>query len=329
MNIKHLSAFLAVAESRSFTQAARLLGLAQPTVTTRIKSLEQSLETPLLERTAEGARLTPAGRRLQRYARRIVHLSQLAKESVCDSADAPPTLVVGAAECLTTYRLLPLIEHLHLRHPNLALTLRALDDDPVALVRDEQVDCAFFIGPRTELPAASSVHHRVLRPERLALVAHPAHPLTGVPIGSTRDLAGHTLACAHRSSGYQRGLEAELAAVGAEPGCVLGLGSVDAVKRSVGDGIGMALLPEVTVAEELRLGRLRRIAWRPAFEVYAQCVWRRGLDDDTLFHTVLTTARQVMTEQDGYEDGYEVGHRGGYEGARQGAYANRPLQAAG
>jgi len=301
MNIKHLSAFLAVAESRSFTQAARLLGLAQPTVTTRIKSLEQSLETSLLNRTADGAHLTPAGRRLQRYARRIVHLSQLAKESVSvsDSAESPPTLVVGAGECITTYRLLPLIEHLHLRHPTLELTLRALDDCPVDLVRDEQVDCAFFIGPRA---AAPTVHHRVLRPERLALVAHPAHPLAGVPIGSTRDLGGHTLACAHRSNGYQRAFEAELAAAGAPPAGVLGLGSVDAVKRSVGEGIGMALLPEVTVADELRLGQLRRIAWRPAFEVFAQCVWRRGLDDDAVFRTVLTTARQVMTEQDSYAE---------------------------
>ncbi|MFC7309271.1 LysR family transcriptional regulator [Streptomyces monticola] len=305
MNIKHLSAFLAVAESRSFTQAAQLLGLAQPTVTTRIKSLEQSLETSLLDRTAGGACLTPAGRRLQRYARRIVHLSQLAKESVSDSVESPPSLVVGAGECVTTYRLLPLIEHLHLRHPALELTLRALDDDPVSLVRDEQVDCAFFIGPRTEPRAAApTVNHRVLRPERLALVAHPAHPLTGVPIGSARDLSGHTLACAHRCNGYQRAFEEELTAAGAQPGGVLGLGSVDAVKRSVGEGIGMALLPEVTVAEELRLGRLRRIAWRPAFKVYAQCVWRRGLDDDTLFRTVLTTARQVMTEQDGYEDSH-------------------------
>ncbi|MEV4861696.1 LysR family transcriptional regulator [Streptomyces ossamyceticus] len=295
MNIKHLSAFLTVAESRSFTQAARILGLAQPTVTARIKSLEQMLDTPLLDRTAEGARLTAAGRRLHRYALRIVQLSELAQESVSAPADSAPALVMGAAECITAYRLLPLIEYLHRRHRTLDLSLRTLDGDAVSLVRGEQVDCAFFIGTRT---AADDVSHVVLRRERLSLVAHPAHPLAGVRIRSTADLARHTLACAQRESSYQRGFEAELAGAGASPADVLSLGSVDAVKRSVGEGVGMALLPAVTVVAELRRGQLRRIDWQPSFEVFSQCVWRRSLDGDSVFLTVLDAARQVLAEQD-------------------------------
>ncbi|MEU3255146.1 LysR family transcriptional regulator [Streptomyces sp. NPDC006997] len=295
VNIKHLSAFLTVAESRSFTQAARVLGLAQPTVTARIKSLEQTLDTPLLHRTASGARLTPAGRRLYGYARRIVQLSELAQESVAGPVDASPPLVVGASECITTYRLLPLIEYLHLRHQDLDLSLRTLDDDPVTLVRDEGVDLAFFIGPRS---VASDVNHLVLRPESLSLVAHPDHPLAGARVGSTAELAGHTIVCAHRESGYQRALEAELAEAGVPTAGVLGLGSVDAVKRSVGEGIGMALLPTVTVAQELRSGQLRCVGWKPSFEVFSQCVWRPGLEGDPVFPLVLNTAQQVMAEQD-------------------------------
>ncbi|MGK5543239.1 LysR family transcriptional regulator [Streptomyces sp. URMC 127] len=294
MNIKHLSAFLAVAEVRSFTGAARLLGLAQPTVTARIKALEQTLDTSLLDRTAEGARLTPAGRRLHRYARRIVRLSELALESVSGPAGTPPSLVIGAAECITTYRLVPVIEYLHLRHQPLEVSLRSLSDDPVSLVRDEQADCAFFIGSRT---TAEDVNHLVLRPESLSLVAHPSHPLAGAPVRSLADLASHTVACAHRGSGYQHDFEAALAAAGVSGAGFLALGSVDAVKRSVGEGIGMALLPTVTVAEELRLGQLRRIDWRPPFEVFSQCVWRRGLEDNPLFRTVLDAARQVLMEE--------------------------------
>ncbi|WP_367139713.1 MULTISPECIES: LysR family transcriptional regulator [Streptomyces] len=295
MNIKHLCAFLAVAEAGSFTEAARLLGLAQPTVTARIKALEQTLETCLLHRTAEGARLTAAGRRLHRYARRIVRLSELALESVSGPAGTPPSLVIGAAECLTTYRLIPVIEYLHLRHQALEVSLRSLSDDAVSLVRDEQVDCAFFIGSRT---TAEDVNHLVLRPERLTLVAHPSHPLVGAPVRSTADLAPHTVACAHRGSGYQHSFETALAEAGGPGAGILALGSVDAVKRSVGEGIGMALLPTVTVAEELRLGQLRCIDWQPPFEVFSQCVWRRGLEDNPLFRTVLDAAQQVMEEQE-------------------------------
>lgn len=295
MNIKQLDAFLAVAQSRSFTQAARLLGLAQPTVTARIKALEQILDAPLLDRTAGGAQLTPAGRRLHDYACRIVRLSELAQHCVAEPTDRTHPLAIGAAECITTYRLVPLIEYLHLRHGGLGVSLHGLDDDPVSLVREERVDCAFFIGPR---PATPDVHHRTLRRESLSLVAAPSHPLVGTVVVSAAEFAAQTLVCAHRLSSYQRCLEAELAVTGEPGGGVLALGSIDAVKRGVGEGIGIALLPTVAVRDELREGLLGRIGWRPPFEVFSQCVWRRGLDDDPSFATVLDAARQVLAEDE-------------------------------
>jgi len=293
MNTKQLDAFLAVAELSSFTKAAHSLGLSQPTVTARIKSLEQSFGTPLLHRSAGGTRLTPAGRRLHLYASRIVRLSEFAQRAVCDAAERPPAFVVGAAECLTAYRLVPLIEHMYLRHPSVELSIHSLQDDPVALVRDEAVDCAFFIGTRTASP--EGVGHQLLCPEPLALVAHPFHPLVGARAVSTRELTGHTVACIQRGSSYQRGFEQALAGSGT-PG-ILSLGSIEAVKRGVAEGIGMALLPEITVTDELRSGALRRIDWQPPFEVFAQCVWRRDLSDSAFFRAVFDTALQLTAEQ--------------------------------
>lgn len=294
MNIKQLDAFLAVAESRSFTQAARFLGLTQPTVTARIKALEQILEAPLLDRTAGGAQLTPAGRRLHSYACRIVRLSELAQYSVSEPDCQTPPLAIGAAECITTYRLVPLIEYLHLRHRTLEVSLRTLDDDPVSLVREERVDCAFFIGPRRTAP---DIRHHTLRPESLSLVAAPSHPLVGVSVGSAAEFAASTVVCAHRWGGYQHSFESVLAATAA-PGGVLTVGSVDAVKRSVGEGIGIALLPTVAVRDELRDGLLGQIGWHAPFEVFSQCVWRQGLDENPSFVTVIDAAVQVLTEDD-------------------------------
>lgn len=294
MNIKQLDAFLAVAGSRSFTKAARLLGLAQPTVTARIKALEQVLDAVLLQRTADGAQLTAAGRQLHAYASRIVRLSELAQHSVSGPGTQEPPLSVGAAECIVAYRLLPMIEYLHLRHGGLGVALRGLDDDPVALLNQELVDCAFFIGPRLDSP---TVHHRLLRRESLSLVAAPSHPLAGVSVASAEDFAGETIVCAHRwNGGYQRCFETALAATGRPPAGVLTLGSVDAVKRGVGEGVGIALLPTVAVRDELRSGQLGRIGWWAPFDVYSQCAWRPGLEEDVSFATVLDAAGQVLAE---------------------------------
>lgn len=294
MNIKHLSAFLAVAEYCSFTKAASSLGLAQPTVTARIKSLEQALDTPLLHRTVGGTRLTPAGRRLHRYASRIVQLSEYAQQAVTETVEFRPSLTVGAAECLTAYRLVPLIEYMHLRHPGYDLSLRALDDDPVALVRDERMDCAFFIGKRV---AEDDVHQLMLCTEQLALVAEPSHPLAAVQGVSLRGLSKQTVICASRGSGYQTAFEDALSQAEVETSGILSLGSIDAVKRGLSDGMGVALLPQISVEQELRTGKLRRIDWQAPFQVFAQCVWRRGLDDDAVFRALLSTALQVTAEQ--------------------------------
>ncbi|MEV7425366.1 MULTISPECIES: LysR family transcriptional regulator [unclassified Streptomyces] len=295
MNTKQLDAFLAVAELSSFTKAAHSLGVSQPTVTARIKSLELSFGISLLHRSAGGTRLTPAGRRLHRYASRIVRLSEFAQRAVCDAAERPPTFVVGAAECLTAYRLVPLIEHMHLRHPGVELSIHSLQDDPVTLVRDEAVDCAFYIGARAASPA--DIGHQLLYPEPLTLVAAPFHPLAAARTVSTRELTGHTVACVQRGSSYQSGFEQAFAGIGSGAPGILSLGSIEAVKRGVAEGIGIALLPEITVTDELRGGTLRRIDWQPPFEVFAQCVWRRDLSDSAIFRAVFDAALQLTAEQ--------------------------------
>src|SRR5262245_59289899 len=78
MNTHQLSTFVAVVEVGSFTRAAAHLGISQPTVTNRIKTLEQALGTPLLERLPTGVRPTGAGRELLPYAREIVALTDRA-----------------------------------------------------------------------------------------------------------------------------------------------------------------------------------------------------------------------------------------------------------
>ncbi|MEU6484246.1 LysR family transcriptional regulator [Streptomyces sp. NPDC046887] len=307
MNIKHLTAFLAVAESASFTQAAHRLGLTQPTVTARIKTLEESVGTLLFQRTGIGARLTPAGLRLHGYATRIVRLSEFARQEMADDADRSP-LTVGSAEGLTTFRLLPLIEHMHLRHPGGGLSFQPLDGDPAALIRAERLDCAFYVDISADSEEAESaetgegtdedVRLRRLCREPLSLVAHPGHPLAASTRLRTEDLLGEAVLRSHHPDGPQLAFERLRAgAAGGAAGGVLPLGPLEAVKRGVGDGMGIALLPTVTVLEELRSGRLCRLAWQPPFSAYAWCAWRADLDTDPLFRSLLDTAVRLVEEQ--------------------------------
>src|SRR6476659_8891943 len=78
MNLRRLSSFLTLVEEGSFTRAARRLGIAQPSLSQQIRTLEAEVGGPLLERLPRGVRLTPAGRALLPEAQAAVRAAERA-----------------------------------------------------------------------------------------------------------------------------------------------------------------------------------------------------------------------------------------------------------
>ena len=72
VQLQQLAYFVAVAKVRHFTQAAEILGVAQPTLSKQVRVLEDELGTPLFDRTRHGIDLTQAGELLLPYAQRIL-----------------------------------------------------------------------------------------------------------------------------------------------------------------------------------------------------------------------------------------------------------------
>src|SRR5690242_16309759 len=78
MDLRRLSAFLALVEEESFTRAARRLGIAQPSLSQQIRTLESEVGGALVERLPRGVRLTPAGRALLPEAQAAVRAAERA-----------------------------------------------------------------------------------------------------------------------------------------------------------------------------------------------------------------------------------------------------------
>jgi DNA-binding transcriptional LysR family regulator len=291
-----LEAFLTIVDVGSFTRAAAHLGVAQPSITNRIKALERAVGTSLLERLPQGVRPTEAGWALLPYAREIVGLTARAREAVRANGEPHGLLNVGSIESLTSHRLLPLIEHLYIRYPRIEMSIHSVSGtDAVPRVRDGRLDCAFIIdSPRAEEDLLTETLCR----EPLALVVGPGHPLLAHDTVTARDLRETTLVRSENNATYD-GLFAD--AVGQprrHPGRrVLHLDSIDATKRSVANGMGMALLPAVAIRPELAMGVLRRVRWEPPFETYTQVIWRRNRAHHPAITTVVTAAGKVIEEQ--------------------------------
>jgi DNA-binding transcriptional LysR family regulator len=294
LDTRQLASFVAVAQRLSFTRAAAELSFAQSTVTAHVKALERDLGVGLFYRMPGRIRLTDAGDRLLPYATRILELTESAREAAGHSEPAG-ALVVGTMESLTSYRLLPVVEYLHLRYSRMRIALRpSICAETCEAVLETTYDCGFLIDTSRSF---SGLESKVLCEEPLVIVAGADHRLAGKPDLADDDLRVERLIETEPGCAYREQLEHVLATGDGEPPPVLELGSIDAIKRSVASGLGIALLPRVTVAEELARGELLRLDWTPPFRVYTQAVWRAERTGDPALTALLDTATKVIDEQ--------------------------------
>ncbi|WP_405854533.1 LysR family transcriptional regulator [Streptomyces sp. NBC_00090] len=292
MELRLLVTFEKVADVLSFTRAAADLGYAQSSVTGQIRSLESSLGVELFERLGSRIRLTEAGERLLPYARRMTELAEEARTAVASAAEPSGTIAVGTMESLTSYRLPPLLEYFHHRYPKVRLTLRpTLGDATRQALRQGTYDVGFLMEPDTEHEGLES---EVLAPEPLVLVAGPGHPLAGRTGLTSADLAAARLVGTEPGCPYRDLFEEELREW-APP--FMEFGTIEATKRGVASGLGVALLPRVAVAEELASGTLTALDWEAPFTLFTQLAWRRGKKLPAHVRLFVEQARRLVSEQ--------------------------------
>ncbi|MFF7182881.1 LysR substrate-binding domain-containing protein [Streptomyces sp. NPDC008121] len=294
MELRLLATFEKVATVLSFTRAASELTYAQSSVTGQIRSLEDSLGVELFERLGSRIRLTEAGERLLPYARRMLELSEEARAAVVAADEPSGTIAVGTMESLTSYRLPPLLELFHHRYPRVRLTLRpTLGDETRQALRQGTYDIGFLMEPET---AHAGLESEVLAAEPLVLVAAPGSPLAGRAGLTGADLAAARLVGTEPGCPYRDLFEEELRQW-APP--FMEFGTIEATKRGVAAGLGIALLPRVAVSEELASGALVALDWEPPFTLFTQIAWRRGKRLPAHVRLFVEQARRLVSEQRG------------------------------
>ncbi|MDQ1028488.1 DNA-binding transcriptional LysR family regulator [Streptomyces umbrinus] len=297
MEIRLLVTFEKVATVLSFTQAAAELKYAQSSVTSQIRALESSLGVQLFDRLGSRIRLTEAGDRLLPYARQIIELSEEARAAVVGTEEPSGTLTVGTMESLTSYRLSPLLELFHHRYPGVRLSMRpTLGDETRQALRQGTYDVGFLMERETEHAGLEVIP---LTEEPLALVAAPGHSLAGAAVTtvSTADLVREPLLATEPGCAYRDLFEEELNTRSAEPVSFMEFGTIEATKRAAAAGLGIALLPAVTVAEELADGRLVALPWEPPFTLRTQLAWRSGKRLPAHARLFVEQARKLVAEQ--------------------------------
>ncbi|MBW4579757.1 MAG: LysR family transcriptional regulator [Tildeniella nuda ZEHNDER 1965/U140] len=249
MRLEQLQAFLAVADTGSFQQAAQRCGVTQSAISRQIQSLEAALKISLFHRTTQ-AKLTIAGDRFLPRAKKICQEWLNAVQDLDDLlAGKQPELCVAAIHSICAYHLPPVLQRFCHDYPDVQLRVTALGSDrSLKVLKDGLVDVAIVMHNRFLMNSPEMVV-QVLYDEPIKVLIAANHPLAAHEAVRWDDLVKYPQVVFKDGYGMQRIVQEQFERRGATLRAVLELNTPDAFRGVVRQGELVALLPETALVE--------------------------------------------------------------------------------
>lgn len=258
IDLRQLEIFCLIAECGSFSKAARSLYISQPTVSEHITNLESALHVRLLDRKGKQITLTSAGRLFHTRAVRILEQKQsLLKEMNEFSSLARGNLLIGASSIPGSYALPVYIAEFKKLCPEVSITLKIEGTERII---QAVKDGYYEIGVAGRNPKLNEIQHKELCRDRLILVLNPGHPLAKAerPL-LPQQLAGIPFVMREKGSGQRALLEKSFAKLKVPLNIIYEMGGNEALKESVKNGDGAAILSYRSVEKDIHDGRLKTV----------------------------------------------------------------------
>jgi len=260
IDFRKLESLVSIVKHGSFTKAAEELYLTQPTITGHIQSLETKLGTVLLNRNGKTVSLTEAGEILYKHAVNILNTKEQALFSLAEhDGKLEGNLAIAASTVPQGYLLPGLLSAFRLQYPRITFTLRQFDSEGVVTAITSGAADFGFVGTETVL---SELEVRKICQERMVLIT-PC-------IGRFLDFAGTTVTwdqikdeafiLREQGSGGRNLFLAGLKKKGIDAAkltIVATIENPDTIKQCVKAGLGLAIVSERSVVDEIRLGLLK------------------------------------------------------------------------
>ena len=271
MEIRQLKAFVAIAESGTFTAGALRVHVTQAAISMQIRQLENELGARVFVRAPRHVILTEAGEHLLQRARHILREHDAAVDEIAELAGAERgRLRIGSASAMILTEPLPkLLKELHKQHPAAEIavnsgTSEALVDQILA----GELDIAFV-----SLPVdVRGIQTERLTEDQLVAIASPRHKLAKQRTISAYTLAGEKLILGERGGNTRRLIDQFFAQAGVSLHVAMELSRQAAIRRMVEEDMGVGIVPLQSVKEEVEKGKLVRW-WIEGAEIN----WQLGL----------------------------------------------------
>jgi DNA-binding transcriptional LysR family regulator len=248
MDINQLEVLVTVAQEQSFSRAARALHRTQPAVSQAIRRLELELGEPLFDRSSKDGTLTAAGRVLHEFAQQMLNLRQGAHTAIKELKDLHRGKLLLSANEYTVMYLLPVLPVFRARHPHIKVEVKR---GLASRIPSEILGREFEIGVVSYKPSDSSIASVAVMTDELALIVAPDHPLANKDEVSVKELGAESFIAHNVSSPYREKVVSTFAKYKTPLNISMEMPTLEAIKRLVEQGMGVALVPRLTAQIEI------------------------------------------------------------------------------
>jgi DNA-binding transcriptional LysR family regulator len=256
VDIDQIETFLAVGTFGGFRKAADALRVTQPAVSARIKALETALGARLFDRGRGGLAPSAAGRALRPHAEQVLHAVALARQAVHElQATSPGALQIAAALSICAYLLPAVLQRFRAARPRVLVTVRSGHSKEV-LEMVLRGDAELGLARSLQHPAVETLS---LGDDPLVLVQPGAGSRGARPRVRLAEVADRPLVFFDRGSSDWTLTHGLFRRAGLVPNVTLEVETIETAKRMVERGLGLAFLPHLAVAPDLRSGALSAI----------------------------------------------------------------------
>lgn len=250
MQINALQAFVAVADSGSFSRAATDLFLSQPAVSKRVGALEQELGISLFDRVGHSIYLTEAGRDLLPRARRLLlELADIKRHLSNLSGEIAGTVSMATSHHIGLHRLPGVLQSFTAQHAQVRLDIRFMDSEAAC---DEVAKGHLELGIVTLPPAApAELEVRPVWQDPLDVVVGRRHPLAGRQKISIQDLLQHVAVLPSPETFTGGILRAALGERAGQLNIGMSTNYLETLRMLASVGLGWTLLPRTMRGEDV------------------------------------------------------------------------------
>lgn len=282
--IKQLQAFVAIATSGSFVEAAEWLHLSQPALSIAIRKLEDGLGGELFSRSSRRVQLTPEGRGFLPIAQRLLrdwHEAMDDLDGLFSKKRGKVTL--AALPTMAAGFLPPILAKFRADYPNISINVHdVLGSQVDELVREGRADIGFSVCP----PDTSAFHFEPIVDDRFVAVCPLGHPLLCSETVKWEALLDYPVIAISHLSSTRQAIERVMATLDKEMDILCEVSQIATAARLVAAGLGVSVLPSLSFNQVSSEGLGHRLLIEPDVP--------RTLGIITSTRTALSVAAQAM-----------------------------------